>query len=323
MNSMLMLVRREFWEHRSLYLAPAVVMGLILVMSLWSSFVIGDAPGGNVAAIADVSDLSQIKDLGEKERSELQQAIDLSQDRKQTIFLAGTMSFTGMLLGLMCIVVFFYLLDSLYAERRDRSILFWKSLPVSDAEVVFSKLLVAVVVVPIAALIVGAVLQILVAIVYAVRFNGTVLGQILPEWNTLAWLRAQAVMACMALAGVLWCAPVAAYLLLMSAWARRNVFLWAVLPPIALMVGERVTFHTTHVTKFVLERLFGFVREMDLDTSVFKHQAGDVQMPPASDVFNALTVSSVFKSPELWIGLVCAGVLVAATIRIRRYRDES
>src|SRR5437867_8784109 len=53
-----------------------------------------------------------------------------------------------MLIFTAFIVGVFYCLDSLHGERRDRSILFWKSLPVSDLTTLLSKVTIPLAVLP-------------------------------------------------------------------------------------------------------------------------------------------------------------------------------
>src|SRR5688500_3753928 len=69
------------------------------------------------------------------------------------------------------IIAFFYGLDALHGERRDRSILFWKSLPVSDRTPVLSKVLVMMAVLP------GIALRLSWAIQFVLFMVGTVVLQ--------------------------------------------------------------------------------------------------------------------------------------------------
>jgi ABC-2 type transport system permease protein len=321
MNTMKMLVRREFWENRSLYIAPLVIAGFIVFSSVFTVIAIpGDS---NHASIASVPSVEQIPHMEDDARRELQEAIALPEDHRATAYAVTILVFAAMLSGMVCIVVFFYLIDCLYAERRDRSILFWKSLPVSDSQVVQSKIIVALVIVPLGVLVLSAVTQLLVSFVFWIRFHDTVVGQLMPAFHMGGWLRAQWVALQVAIGGVLWYAPIAGYLLFMSAWARRLVFLWAVLPPVALGLFELATTHTTHVFQFIGQRFVGFILTMDIDASTFKHQAGDVQMPSVHEAFNALSLKGMFTHHEMWIGLAVGAALSYAAIRLRRYRDES
>jgi ABC-2 type transport system permease protein len=320
MNTMLMLVRREFWEHRSLWIAPLVWAGLIVVMSMWGTLL--SMQFEDAVLIGHHATIEEIPGLGAQEREELSKAIALPADQKATVFAMMQIVLAGVISGLVFVVVFFYLIDCLYAERRDRSILFWKSMPVSDAQVVLSKLAVALVVMPLAVLALATVTQLILSLIFWIRFNGTVLGDIVPAFSFSGWLGAMWASFVFSLGGVLWYVPVAGYLMIMSVWARRAVFLWAVLPPLGLMLIEKMFFNSEHVAKFVGRRLVGFVQEMKVHSDQF-NQGGTEHVPTIGQVFDSVSFSGLFMHYELWLGLLAGAALIYATIRIRRYRDES
>jgi ABC-2 type transport system permease protein len=310
-----MLIRRELWEHKSLWIAPLVWVGLITVFFTWG---IIQGPDHDARVIMDMQSMDQ---MNENERREMQKAIDLPQERKESIFAVSFLAIFGLISVFMTIVVFFYLIDCLYTERKDRSILFWKSLPLSDAEVVLSKLAVAIVVVPIGVILLTAVMQFLLYIIVWLRVHDTVIGDVMPDWSFVAWLRSQVVALGVTLGGVLWYAPIAAYLLLLSTWAKNKVFLWAVLPPIALPVLEKVFLGTSHIGQFIGRRFAGYIEEMRLDPNAF--EPNNERLPAVSDVYDAFHLSDVFQTPEMWLGVAAAAALIFAAIRIRRYRDDS
>ena len=313
-----MLVRREFWEHKSLWIAPLVWAGLITVFFTWGVI---QGPDNDVKVIMDAQSMDQTG-LNEQDRRQLQNSIDLPREQKETIFAISFLAIFGLISVFMTIVVFFYLIDCLYTERKDRSILFWKSLPLSDTEVVLSKFVVAMVVVPIGVILLTALLQFLLYIIAWARVHGTVIGEVMPDWSFTAWLRSQAVALGVTLAGVLWYAPIAAYLLLLSTWAKNKVFLWAVLPPIGLSVLEKVFQGSSHVAEFIARRFGGYIEELRLDSNAFQSGTRD-HMPVVSGVYKAIHLSNVFKSTEMWLGVVAAAALIFAAVRIRRYRDDS
>jgi len=320
MNTMFpMLVRREFWEHKSLLIAPLVWMGLIVFLFTWA--VIQGPGGDHVKVIVDAQSVDQMG-LNDHDREQMQNAIKLPEERKQSIFAFSFLAIYGLISVFATVVVFFYLIDCLYTERKDRSILFWKSLPISDADVVLSKLMVAVVVVPIGVILLTALTQLLLFIIVWLRLHGSVIGSVLPDWSFIAWLRSQAVALGVMVGGVLWYAPIAGYLLLLSAWAKNKVFLWTVLPPIAVPVLEKVFFGSEHVLKFLGQRFSGYIELMKLAPNAFE-AGNNHDMPTVSDVYNAFHLSNVFMSTETWLGVAAAAAMIYATIRIRRYRDES
>jgi ABC-2 type transport system permease protein len=136
MKTYLMLIRRELWEHRSLWIAPLVWVGILLVMVAWGTFQLErDNDFGQISSAANIEEM---RDLSDAKREEIERAMSYDSDRKQTIYAISYFLIAALISGFMCIVVFFYLIDCLFTERRDRSILFWKSMPVSDTQVVLS-----------------------------------------------------------------------------------------------------------------------------------------------------------------------------------------
>ena len=321
MNTFPMLIRREFWEHRSLWIAPLVWVGIIVVMVLWGVFF--SMRHDDVSQVLDAETIAAIPDMSAEDRAEVQRAMELPEDRKQTAFAFSYLGVWALISGFVTIVVFFYLIDCLYSERRDRSILFWKSMPVSDAEVVLSKLAVALIVVPIGAIALAAATQLFLYIVLWARFHGTVMGNMMPDWSFIAWFRSQLIALGVMFGGVMWYAPIASYLLLVSVWARRNVFLWAVLPPVSLIALEGIFSHSTHVAEFLGRRFAGYIDEMNLNSQAFKQQVGNDQMPRVEEVFSAIDMSGMFTSAEAWAGIAAAAAMTFVIIRIRRHRDDS
>jgi ABC-2 type transport system permease protein len=214
----------------------------------------------------------------------------------------------------MALVVSFYLLDCLYAERKDRSILFWKSMPVSDASTVISKLLVGLVVVPLGVY--------LLAMLTSVLFQAGWAPRLSIAWDTAAWLKVQALMLYALVIAMLWYSPLAAFLLLVSAWARRNVFLWATLPPIIAVIAEKWSFGTHHAADLFKYRPWGIWAALLVPAAT----AESFQSPHVvslSVLFDNLTMMKAFLNVDLWLGVAVAAALAVAAIRIRRYRDDT
>jgi ABC-2 type transport system permease protein len=302
---MVALIRREFWEHRALWTAPLITGGLMVLSTLlvhmgrnqWGTFPVFVGPG---------SANSNPHALGVMISSARQIGVSVP------LYLAAV------------VTVFFYLLSSLYDERKDRSILFWKSLPVSDAATVLSKLLVALVVVPLGVFVAAIVTDVLQRWVWDIRYALGLVGG--PEfiWDTLAWAKVEAFMLLVLALAVLWYAPIAAYLMVISAWARRNAFLWAVLPPVILTVVERIAFGTRYVTDLLLYRLGGVW--FDLWNNFRGHGGPDSsfwKQHTFPSAFDMVSFRDLFTNVDLWLGLIVAAALVYAAIRIRRYRDDT
>jgi ABC-2 type transport system permease protein len=299
MNRFLWLVRREIWEHKAIWVAPAILIGCLALLMLTGNVHLG--PVGELDDKAVFSDVPQ----------ELQAKL-------LVIVYAGLALVVFMVMG---IVGFFYAIDALYADRRDRSVLFWKSLPLSDAETVLSKFAVAIVVIPLVALAASLVAQLLVAAGGSawLAFRG-IAGGIM--WQPEALLGGFAVAFLWCVTAILWYLPVVGYLMLASAWAPRGPFLWAVLPPVGLWVGERAVIGSQHVGDFITERLFGLYNLLG-PQSDGETNGADGDLEKISDVDLVGSLRDFYSAPELWIGIVAAGLLLAAAIWVRRYRDET
>jgi ABC-2 type transport system permease protein len=290
------LVRREFWEHRYLWLVPLVVAGLLACCALLGhiDWDFGRDPAFQGAAVAHATRVALA--------TIVQWAISVP------------------LYVVLLLVVNYYALDCLYAERKDRSILFWKSLPVSDALTVGSKLLVAVVVAPLGVFVLATATHLLFDAILGARIAA---GNLPPfiEWNTLEWLRAQLVILLLLGLAILWYAPLVAALMLVSAWARRSPFLWSTLPPLIAPLLERIALGSHHLWDFYRYRTFGIWHTLQ-DGYRFRVITRH-EIHPLGTLLGDLHFRAAYTDIDLWLGVLAAGALLFAAVRIRRYRDDS
>ena len=275
-------IRRELWENRSIYIAPAVV-GLLEVVSL---------------LIHGVRYPDQIQAVGDLDGAELQFALG-----------AGYGALALPILATALIVSAFYSLDSLYSERRDRSILFWKSLPVSDTTTVLAKALVPVAVIPVITLAIICATQI------AVLLGGTLILGLTGQSAALLWTGVPLVAVPVTLAYgmasmALWYAPLYGWLFLVSAFAKRKTILWALLPPLAVCLAESFAFHTRYFAQLLKDRFLGFL-QVSFAVDDPHHFQFDLQH---------LTPANLAGASGLWAGLAVAALFFAAAIQLRRYR---
>ena len=275
-------VKRELWENKSIYIAPAIVAGVILLGALISA---GHLPGRRRNAMV----------LDEMHR---RAAIELPYN------IAAVM-----LIVTAFIVGFSHCLDSLYGERRDRSVLFWKSLPVSDLATVLSKASIPLLVLP----------PIIFAVVIVTQFFLLLISTLVlapaglagTTWENFNLFRESIVLSYGLIVIALWHAPIYGWALLISGIARRATFLWAVLPPFALAIFEKITFNTSYISSMLKDRLFG------LGETAFNFQA---HRSISIDLLSQLTPGRFLSTPGLWIGLVVAAGLIIAAVQLRRYR---
>ena len=298
-TNLMMLVRREVWENRSLWIAPLVVCGFILLVAAFGGIHHGS---GDEFSFGWSSEPRHVD------------SIDLGPEKLEKIYAVTISGFTAVQLFVLGIVVFFYLLDSLLAERKDRSILFWKSLPISDAEVVSSKVITALVLAPAYVLVVSAFTQLAFAAIWWLRGEQGLPGELLMPWDGNVWMQVQAGFLVLVPAVILWYLPLAGYLMLVSVWARKNAFLWAVLPPVGILLIEGLLMHSNHFGEFLGRRFIGAFEVMDMHGPEI---GGDTL-----GVF-VQHVARVFSHYETWLGVLVAAIFIVAVIRIRRYRDDS
>lgn len=274
-------IRRELWESRSIYIAPLVVAAVFLFGFLLSTVL--RLPG-------IVRGLPMMPPA--KQQAEILTPYD---------FAAGVLMLTQMLVGL------FYSLDALHGERRDRSILFWKSLPVSDATTVLSKAAVPMIIVPLLAGVTTVVVYVAMFLISSAVVAGSGLS-VNPMWAQLPLFQLSlGILFHLVVVHGLWHAPFYGWFMLVSGWARRAVILWASLPWLALMAFEKIVFNSSHVASLLIYRLAG--DNMSMGTGSM-----------AMDLGARLGWVSTLVSPGLWLGLaVTAGFLLVAA-RLRRYR---
>jgi ABC-2 type transport system permease protein len=310
-SAMRTLVRRELWEHRAITLVPIAFGALFVLVNL-------------LAALGVVK--VQI-DAGEMDLTGLFSSLDVQ--KAGALVQLGLAMVAISLNTVMMFVTVFYLLDCLYAERKDRSILFWKSLPVSDTRIVGSKLLTATVAVPAVTLAVFVAVSVCMYVItgLTVQFAGSshVLGSgpaALVE-VTLAHAYALAVQ-------TLWYLPIFGWLLLVSAWSRRAVLLWAVLPPVAINVIERLVFGTRHFAELLRERLIGIYPLAFTDDPArqqliwqYEDQHANVDLQFSEGLLRLLDPGKLLADPGLWAGIIVAALFFAAAVWMRRYRDDS
>ncbi|HEY2713482.1 MAG TPA: hypothetical protein VGI60_13285 [Chthoniobacterales bacterium] len=276
-------IRREIWENRSIYMAPFIV-----------------------AAVQVFGFLVSTHGLAERRRAVLSLAPAIQRARVTEPYdvVAMLMILTIFIVGV------FYCLDALYGERRDRSILFWKSLPVSDLTAVLAKASIPFLILPAIAFLAIVCTQL---VMLATTSVVLVVHHLSPattfEYFSLPFSMVVLLYGLTAIA--LWHAPIYGWLLLVSVWVRRAAFLWAVLPFFAVGVFEKVTFNTSYLAQMVEDRLIGFA------PGAF---AFDPHSKESIHSLTQLTPEKYLSTPGLWLGLVFAVAFVAIAVRLRRYR---
>jgi ABC-2 type transport system permease protein len=269
-------IRRELWEYRSTYIAPLAAAAIFLFGFL----------------IALPHHLRGIRTL-----DQAHQVLDIP-------YQLGA----ALIMGTAFIVGIFYSLDALYGERRDRSILFWKSLPVSDLTTVLSKLTVPLIILPVLSFAIAVVTQFIMLLLSSVVLLGSGLNLAM-YWAHSSFLHLSVILLYHILTvHGLWYAPIYGWLLLVSACAPRAPFIWAFLPPFVVWGLEKIAFSSSHFLALMSYRLNG------------PQPTSKVPDDHLMDMLSALTPAQFFSTPGLWTGLLLAAIFLAAAVRLRRYR---
>jgi len=273
-------VRRELWEYRSTYMAPLIVAGFFVVGYFISALRTAHKLRANVGS-ADLSDV-----------------------------ILGPYNFAGLaIMGATFLISIYYCFDALHSERRDRSVLFWKSLPVSDLTVVLAKATIPIVFLPLLTVGVTIGLHCLMlaigsAVFAAAGFGGALASlPLVSMWTVLLYH--------MVAIHALSFAPFYGWMLLVSAWARRAPFLWGTLPILIVAALEKIAFNTNQFLQLLGSILGAGPRDASFPPSMAGHSLSHLH--PGEYLF----------SPNLWIALTVAGGFLIAAARIRRHRGPN
>ncbi|MGD0490162.1 MAG: hypothetical protein ABSC32_01340 [Steroidobacteraceae bacterium] len=295
MNTYVWLVKREFWENRAIWIIPAAIAGLLTLGCLFGTVeaTFFDTPEG-IGSMAGM------------------------------MFLV----FGALFFAAMSLYSYWYLLDCLYTDRRDRSILFWKSLPISDTATVLSKLFVGLVAIPIVYFAAADAASLLAAFVLSVRAHSLPANAL---WQPAVWLQLQALWLYVIVTTAIWYLPITGWLLVISAWAKRAVMLWSVLPPLAVILGEQL-FLGTHVgLRLIDDRLFGYASRAfnySMQGPLWADGMPGAPSFPGNPSFglpaawHILDPAGFLSSPATWIGALTGIALIAAAIQLRMRRGD-
>jgi ABC-2 type transport system permease protein len=278
-------VRREVWENRAIWIAPLAAAGFVLL-------------GFTISLVRRPHGFDKLS----KAPPDVQAAFHL---------IPYGISILAILIT-AAIVALFYCLGALYNERRDRSILFWKSMPVSDLTTVLAKASVPLILLPVIAVLVICATQIVMLALSAgaalVNTSGST-----PLWASVPLLRIWGLLIYGVVALALWNAPIYGWLLVISASVRRGPFLWAILPPFAIALVEKLAFVTSYFADLVNYRLRGGIEAAFVSVP---HHHGKMNFAwPQPDPVKFLS------TPGLWFGLLAAAALVALAVWLRRRRE--
>ncbi|HHW4678404.1 MAG TPA: ABC transporter permease [Xylella sp.] len=308
------LLKREYWEHRGGFFWAPVITGAIAVFFAILGAVIGivnSRPNGNIINVESY-----------------QQVLGTTGD----ILILMSIGLTSMVLT--CSMLF-YALGSLHNDRDNRTILFWKSLPISDTQTVLSK--------AVWALLPGPLISVTIGMMTGLALLLVATGGLLAIRDPYPWamitrshpfqifsLRLKIVPI-----QLLWSLPTIGWLMFCSTWARTKPFLWALLLPIlsSMMISILAAMPGIYLPLpniwyiLVYRGLFSIVPvswwRLKLDQiHLYTNDVSQI----TENSFNALMQHiynvNVYPSSDLWIG-ACVGItLIIASIYLRHHSNE-
>ncbi|MFZ6875483.1 hypothetical protein ACO0LF_25740 [Undibacterium sp. Di27W] len=313
MKTMISLLKREFWEHTGMFLWTPLSVAAAMICVFTMPFLFGQ----HLISAHVLDRVGRMRDDTQRVGDALASIYMLS---------------SGPLLIAMAGIIFFYCLACLHDDRRDRSILFWKSLPVSDFQTVLSKLLVACLVVPLIFLTIATAMSFCMLMILSIAFSTQ---EVFIFKDLLA--NGKLYLTPLQIAGILpvyilWALPSLCWLMLVSSWARSKVFLWAVGIPllVVFLIGmlKLLIYQDADMQWFVdliLGRSIGslvpgaWIRFESIPLNAYfplsKEDSGFERIFMIS--WHTLT------SLQLWLGVLLAACMFYMTVRLRRWREAA
>ena len=330
-----LLLKREFWEHKGGFVwAPIWAGGISLVLTLMA-LVVAEVAGRRAVASGKMQIDGDVNING-LDLSALTSKMDAGDLQK----LAGGIDISAVMssawpMVVLAFVVFFYCLGSLYDERKDRSVLFWKSLPVSDRDTVLSKAASALLVAPLIAVGVAIACMfgfLLLLSTFVLLHNGNPMTLV---WGPGNPLQLAGSMLATIPVYALWALPTVGWLLLCSAWSKSKPFLWAIMLPVFsgifiswfdimnLFDLESGWFWKNIVARGLLSAVPGTWFDVaHINNAHITSSEAARQIESVHQLLSLKTTYSVLLTPQLWIGAVVGAAMIYGAIRLRRWRDE-
>lgn len=329
-NKFVWLLRREFWEYRGAFFwAPLITAMVMLALTLMALILAEFTAHQHGVQLGSMNLDRVVEGVGAGDVAKVHTAIDIG--------LVGMSVPIGIV---FCFVVFFYLLGALYNDRADRSVLFWKSLPLSDMETVLAKVTMATVVAPVLTL--GAIVTM--QLCFLVLLSLYMLLHGIPSALPLLWSPTSLIALWLKMilfipVNALWALPTIGWLLMCSSYVRSKPFLWAVMLPILagflvsfikLMQSFSLTsgwFWTNIVGRALFSVVpFSWMSRVNMTTEELSLGVGNNNEDDFTFMHHTLSFDAIGQAlmmPSMWIGAAAGAAMIAAAIYFRRSRIES
>jgi ABC-2 type transport system permease protein len=321
------LLKREYWEHRGgIFWAP-IIAAIFHVGSSILALIAGIFISKKIK-VDSHGDIPNLNSLIEQMKNP-DHAADVSAGIQSAFMMLGSFP-----MFVVILVMFFYCLSSLYDDRKDRSILFWKSMPISDGTTVLSKVLTVLFVIPT----VGTIVSIITGLaMFIIASIATLIVGVSPAafWDFAAI--GKGIFGVFAVIPVyaIWALPTIGWLMLCSVWARRVPFLWAVIIPVlsGILVWMLDVmsifglgagwFWSNIVGRLLGGTVLGIHSLYAMDAGILQKNSHSISMQEFTELFSVSSNYAALAMPGMWIGAAAGIAMIYASIRIRRWRDDS
>jgi len=315
MKRLIALIRREYWENKGAFRTTPLVIGGIYIAFLLMSIFTTTHIDSDLYTFREA-----VRVMGEQPDA-----------LRGTIMYQGMLGSSVLFTVVMSFVVFFYLLGALYDDRKDRSILFWKSLPASDTLTIASKLITAMVLAPLTFLVVMILTHIIMALIGSLM----VLSADANPWTLFLSVvnpfKAWAMIAASWFAQSIWALPVYGWLLLVSAFAPRVPLLFATLPPLVFAILQTwIEFLRTFTLKNNIVGVIGnwLFNSPAILTAEVHDGHGEIALgvPLTENFDHTVTLANILDrlfSVQMLAGLVIAMVFLAGALWLRHRATDN
>jgi len=315
MKRLIALIRREYWENKGAFRTTPLVIGGIYIAFLLMSIFTTTHIDSDLYTFREA-----VRVMGEQPDA-----------LRGTIMYQGMLGSSVLFTVVMSFVVFFYLLGALYDDRKDRSILFWKSLPASDTLTIASKLITAMVLAPLTFLAVMILTHIIMALIGSLM----VLSADANPWTLFLSVvnpfKAWAMIAASWFAQSIWALPVYGWLLLVSAFAPRVPLLFATLPPLVFAILQTwIEFLRTFTLKNNIVGVIGnwLFNSPAILTAEVHDGHGEIALgvPLTENFDHTVTLANILDrlfSVQMLAGLVIAMVFLAGALWLRHRATDN
>lgn len=313
-NTYKALIRREFWEHRGAFIKAPIIMGIVFIVISIGAYITAIVLANRSGAVDFASQL-------------MRESANISPEKLSMIWDGQMMGMSSIFLMVLYFVLFFFLLGSLFDDRKDQSILFWKSLPISDATTVFSKILTAMFFVPVVFVAVNLVVTLVLMLMGTVVLLIHGLSPIQLIWSPASLFAGGKVMLVGIITQMLWALPIYGWLIFSSSVSKRRPFLFAIFVPAIFAFSwywiNVLTFKFTNFSMF--KEPLNYVGHAMLPYGSGSMSSNSFRFNPEGSTTDMImnNMFSSLASMQILYGAIFCAITVALAIWLRRYRNTT